>query len=88
MENKKSTLYFAVYVSVANMSKQSGVEAISIMKRMVEEKKLEETEYNEKYYIIPCQGDSRIELLYPSPFLTEEQTIKYFDKYKELIEEI
>jgi len=50
-------------------------------------------QYREKFFFMPIKnGDGRIELLYPTPFLTEEQAeklhVQYYEKYQEIINKI
>jgi hypothetical protein len=91
----KQTLYFAVYINISGQSRQKARESIAQIKEMYKTSDSEEykQQYEEKIFFLPVkQGDSRMELLYPAPFLTAEQSKdlydKYYEKFQDLIENI
>jgi len=91
--NNRQTLIFAVYVPIGNMSPQRAREQMAQLIEMYKEDPFNPNQYNEKYLWLPTKTDeARIELLYPMPFLTEEQAEKlhekYYAKYQEAINKI
>jgi len=91
----KQTLYFAVYVNINGMSPQKAKEQMAQVVNMYKPSDTEryKQQYEEKIFFFPIKtGDTRMELLFPSPFLTEDQSAalyeKYYEKFNDLIENI
>lgn len=90
---ERQTLIFAVYIPIGNSSPQRAKESIAQFMNMLKEDPLKPNQYNEKYIVMPTKlGEGKIELLYPTPFLTEEQADKlhdsYYAKYEDIINQI
>lgn len=94
----KQTLYFAIYVNVGGMSPMRIKETMAQVINMYGPGRMsplqsQHNQYEEKMFFFPVKnGDTRMELLFPSPFLTEKQAEelygKYYEKFNKLIEEI
>lgn len=88
----KQTLYFAVYVNVGNSSPQRAREIMAEVVNLTQqtEEEAERSQYIEKFFFFPVREESntRMELLFPSPFLTKEQSVELHDKYYERLESI
>ncbi len=90
----RQTLFFAVYVHVGNKSPQRVREILAeFSQKLKREDPFNREQYEERYFVFPIKdGDTRMELLYPSPFLREEQAEalyeKYYERFQELTEKI
>lgn len=85
---KKQTLYFAVYVNVGGQSPQKARETLAKLNHLYTRTDAEQ-QYEDKFFFMPIKnGENRIELLYPTPFLTEEQAEKIHERYLENYQEI
>jgi hypothetical protein len=90
--DKRPTLYFAVYVDVTAKSSQRAHEDLARMHEHLN-KNSQEQDYKERFFIIPVRNaSSKIELLYPSPFLSKEDAEelyqKYYERYEKIIKDI
>ena len=90
---ERQTLIFAVYIPIGNQSPQRAKESIAQFMNMLKEDPMKPNQYNEKYIVMTTRtGEGKIELLYPTPFLTEEQAEKlhekYYAKYQDVINQI
>ena len=89
---ERETLYFAHYVHIGSSSPQRARETIAQYHRMINAPG-KPSPYDEKHFIIGVRDEeSRIELLYPTPFMRREDVEalrqKYEERFKRLVEEI
>lgn len=90
----RQTIYFAVYVNIGNASTQKAQEMISeFMRLYTAENPLKPKQYEERYFIFPVRDqDTKIEVIFPTPFMTEEQAKalheKYYERFEDLIAKI
>lgn len=81
--DEKETLYFAVYVNVRGASAQKATRRINEMKEHM--KSSGSDRYEEIFFFFPVQDrDSGMELLYPSPAMTQEQIEEFNDRINNL----
>lgn len=84
----KQTLYFAVYVNVDGASAYKGKEIIKTVMEILK-KDDPDAQYKEKWVVLPVKGQpTKIELLYPHPFLTDEQAEDLYQKYYQKYEDV
>jgi hypothetical protein len=85
-------LYFAVYVDIGQYTPQKAKEQLESFRSSLTNDN-DTSPYREKFFIMPCRNQpTKIELLYPTPFLSREQAEElyesYYSKYQHLIQDI
>lgn len=82
----KQTLYFAVYINVGTASKVRRNQKLSEFISMYKQHKPHLDQYIEKFYWFPIEtGETRMELLYPSPFVSNEHLEELYIKHQAAI---
>lgn len=82
MNNKKTVLYFAIYVNVDGYSRQYANDLIAKTYHLTHQE-FKDDRHEIKLVVIPGK-QSKIELLYPTPVLSKEDIDLLYDKYKSL----
>ena len=90
--DERPVLYFAVYVDIGHYTPQRAKEELEKFQETMS-RQCEDSLYREKFFIMPCRNQStKIELLYPTPFLSKEQADElyesYYSRYQHLIQDI
>jgi len=88
--SNRQTLYFAVYINIGGQSSQKAQETISeFMRVYMSENPLKPKQYEERFFVFPVRDQpTKMELLFPSPFLKAEQMEELYEKYYGKFEEL
>lgn len=91
----KQTIYFAIYINVGGMASMKARETVAQFINMYKPDKMAQlkNQYEEKYFFFPVRtGETRIEVVYPTPFMSVEDAdklyAKYYENFKNLIQQI
>jgi hypothetical protein len=87
-KEEKPTLYFVVYVDIANSTPMKAKESLhSLYEHLT--KNSDKQDFKERFFIMPVRNtNSRIELLYPTPFLSKEDVEELYQKYQQRYDNI
>lgn len=88
----KQIFYFAHYINVESKSPQHVREILTEYYKMLEHRQTTDSAkspYDEKHFVLPIKnGDSKVELLYPQPLITESNVSALYEKYMERMEAV